>query len=133
MKRTGEKGIGAMGAFIVSLFAGIFWPFFPIMTEYGLTNHVKSANLTITAVVYAAAVGLMSRNQAVAFSSFGFAALCAVIYGADEMGIQGTRPDTFFALYDSTITFATIYFYSACYFLERFSRHVIDNEPFVEI
>lgn len=122
-----------MGAFIVSLFAGIFWPLIPIMAEYGLTDHIKSANLTITAVVYAAAIGLVSRNQAVVFTSLAFSTICAVIYGADEMGIHEIRPQTFFALYGSVITIGTIALYSLCYFVERFGRHVVNHEPFVEI
>jgi hypothetical protein len=121
-----------MGAFLVSFIAGVVWPLLPILAEYGLTNGVQPANLAITAVVYAAAIGLVSRNQAVVFSALVCATVCAMVYGAYEMDIQHVRPESFFNLYGSVIARGTIYFYAMCYLVERFARHVLDRKPFVE-
>jgi hypothetical protein len=121
-----------MQAFIVSLVAGVFFPVLPMISELLLTNDIKPESVAITAVVYAAAIGLVSRHQAVAISSLFCATICAVIYGAYESGLRQSHPELYFVTYGPTITYATIYFYSACYAVERFGRHYIENESFLE-
>ncbi|MGY3610869.1 MULTISPECIES: hypothetical protein [unclassified Bradyrhizobium] len=118
-----------MQHFTVSIFAGVLFPVLPILAEFGLTNKVKPETLTLTAVVYAAAIGLVSRNQAILISSLFCSTVCAVIYGAAESGLQSS---VFFIKHGPTITAGTIYFYSACYIVERFGRHCIEYEPFLE-
>jgi hypothetical protein len=54
-----------MQTFIVSVIAGCLFPILAILAEVGLTNRVQSETLAVTGIVYAAAVGLASRNQAV--------------------------------------------------------------------
>jgi hypothetical protein len=123
---------GLMQPFIVSIFAGILFPILPMVAELLVTNHIKPETLTITAVVYVAAVGLISRYQAITFSSLFFSTMCAIIYGGYESELSHSNPNLNFVTYGPTITFGTIFFYSICYAVERFGRHYIENEPFLE-
>ncbi len=86
-----------MQQYIVSLVAGILFPLLPLVLEFGFTNDIKPETLTVTAVVYAAAIGLASRNPAIVVSSLFCSAMCVGIYGADESGLRAIRPDIFFS------------------------------------
>jgi hypothetical protein len=121
-----------MQAFVVSIFAGILFPLLPLLVEYGVTTHVKLESLTVTAVVYAPAIGLVSRHQAIAISSFFFSIVCAAVYivGVDQ--IRDIVPDAPFVTHGPIITIGTLYIFSVCYALERLGRHYVDNEPFLE-
>jgi hypothetical protein len=125
-----------MQPFIVSIVAGILFPVLPLLAELLLTDHVKPETLTITAVVYVAAIGLVSRHQAVAISSLLASTLCAVIYGGYESGLGKDGPEALshinFVVYAPILTVGSIAIYSLCYAIERFGRHYIQNEPFLE-
>lgn len=69
--------------------------------------------LVVTALVYVVAVGLVSRNQVIAISSFFFATICAVMYGVEKSGPPINHPDAFFHHYDLFIGGAIICTYSA--------------------
>jgi hypothetical protein len=122
-----------MQAFLVSIVAGILFPVVPILAELGLGEHLKPETLSVTAVVYTAAIGLVSRNQAILVSSLFCSLMCALIYAVDGLGVRDSRPTIFFVIYGPIITSGAIYFYSVCYAVERFGRHVVENEPFLEI
>ena len=120
-----------MQAFIVSIIAGCFFPILPVLAEFGLTNSVQSETLALTGIVYAAAVGMASRNSAIAIASFFFSTVCAVIYGAEKYG-SSDHESMIFIKYGSMISSCIIYMFGASYFVERFGRHCVDDEPFLE-
>jgi hypothetical protein len=122
-----------MGSYIVSICAGIFWPLIPILAEYGIVGDSKRTTVIITAVVYSAAIGLVSRNQAVVFSGLALSTFCAIVYGAEEMGMSAVHPYSLFSRCGLFIAQMAIYTFSFCYLVERFARHVVEGEPFVEI
>jgi hypothetical protein len=120
-----------MQAFVVSIIAGWFFPMLPIVAEYGLTRDIQAETVALTGIVYAAAVGMASRSQAIAFLSLFCSTMCAVIYGAVKYG--GSTHDTMpFIQYGTLISTATIYFFAASYLVERVGRHIINREPFLE-
>jgi hypothetical protein len=128
-----------MQAFIVSVIAGCLFPILPIVAEWGVTSSVKSDTLSVTGLVYAVAVGMVSRNQAVAISSFFFATICAAIYGAEKAVIHGAekymanvQEGMPFIEYGAVISSGIILLFALMYSVERFARHYIDNEPFLE-
>jgi hypothetical protein len=121
-----------MQVFIVSIFAGICFPILPIVLEFGITTGLKLETLAVTAVVYAAAVGLVSRYQAIAIAGLFFSTLTAVIYALDMADFAKSHPGAYFIRYGDIISMGTIYFFALCYAYERFGRHVIENEPFLE-
>jgi hypothetical protein len=121
-----------MQAFIVSVIAGFLFPLvLPLGAELGAINEIHVDTWAITGAVYAAAVGLVSRNQAIAFMALFFTAACAVIYGVAKSVGEGHR-DVYFLTYGSMISEVVIFTFSLCYILERFGRHIIDAEPFLE-
>jgi hypothetical protein len=118
--------------FVVSLVIGIVFPVgLPIGAEFGLTNHVLDETWALTGMVYAVAVGMVSRNQAVAIPSFVGSVLCALIYSAEKIVAPG-HDGVPLIQYGSHISIAVIYLFSLCYLLERAGRHLIDGEPFLE-
>ena len=100
-------------------------------SEYGLTNDVLPETWSLTGIVYTTAVGLASRNQAIAISSFFFSTTCAVIYAAQKLQ-DAAHADTPFIRMGSQISIGTLYFFAMCYLVERFGRHWIDDESFLE-
>jgi len=120
-----------MQAFLVSLIGGCLFPILPVLVEFGLTNAVRLETLAVTSTVYAAAVGMASRNQAIAFSSFFFSLICIVIYSAEtyKTPAQEGMP---FIKYGALISGGIMLIYFASYVIERFSRHYIESEPYVE-
>jgi hypothetical protein len=121
-----------MQAFIVSLIAGLLFPLvLPLGTELGAINEIHVDTWAITGTVYAAAMGLVSRNQAIAFAGLFFTAACAVIYGVAKSVGEG-HGDIYFLRFGSIISGTVIFTFSVCYIIERYGRHVTDAEPFVE-
>ena len=120
-----------MQAFIVSIVAGIIFPGLPILAEYGITDAIRPDTWSLTGIVYAAAVGLVSRHQAIAISSFVFSAVCALIYAAEILD-AGRHPQALFIQHGTEISVGVLYFFAVAYFVERFGRHFYENEPFLE-
>jgi hypothetical protein len=120
-----------MQAFFVSLFAGVGFPLLPVWAEYGLSHVVHSETYALTGIVYVAAVGMASRQQAVGISSLFCATICAIIYGAVKLG-GNAHVDVPFIKYASIISGAFLFFYAGCWSIERFGRHYVDREPFLE-
>ena len=120
-----------MRAFLVSIIAGCFLPMLPIMAEYGLTHAVQGETWSLTGVVYAAAVGMASRNQAVVISGLFCSAICAAIYGAEKLG-EANNPYMPFIEYGPVIAQSVLYFFIIGYCIERFGRHCVDKRPYVE-
>jgi hypothetical protein len=90
-----------MQAFIVSLIAGLLFPLvLPFGTELGAINEIHVDTWAITGTVYAAAMGLVSRNQAIAFAGLFFTAACAVIYGVAKSVGEG-HGDIYFLRFGS--------------------------------
>src|ERR1700759_3721316 len=119
-----------MQALIVSLFAGVAFPLFPILAEYGITGQVKPDTWSLTGIVYAVAIGLVSRNQAITISGFFFSGLCVLIYVAQTVA-EMSRLDMPIVAYGTQISTSVLYGYTLCYVVERYGRHYIENEPFL--
>jgi hypothetical protein len=121
----------AVQAFLVSVIAGVFFPLLPLAAEFGLNNHIRHDTMALTGLVYAAAVGMGSRSQLVAFTSYMFATVCAIIYGAETYA-GDTKKEMIVILYGPVISSWIIVTFGTVYTLERFVRHVIEDEPFLE-
>jgi hypothetical protein len=120
-----------MQAFFVSVIAGCLFPLLPIGAEFGLKSEVEPATLAVTGVVYAAAVGMGSRSQFIAFSGFFWATICAIIYGAETYG-RDSHPAMPFVLYGPALCGWVLAIFATAYAIERFGRHWADSEPFLE-
>jgi len=121
-----------MQAFIVSIVAGCLLPMLPIMVEYGLADTVQGNTWSLTGVVYAAAVGIASRNQAIVISGFFCSTICLIIYGAEKYG-EVHQADLGFIQYGPVITQAVLYCFIAGYAIERFGRHCVEKRPYLEL
>src|SRR5216683_3251534 len=115
-----------MHAFIVSIVAGCLLPVLPIMAEYGLTNTVQADTWSLTGILYAAAVGIASRNQAIVIAGFFFSTICAIIYAGVKYG-EANQADLPFTEYGPVITQAVLYCFIAGYAIERFGRHCVEK------
>jgi hypothetical protein len=120
-----------MQAFIVSILAGCLVPVLPIMAEYGLTNTVRDDTWSLIGIVYAAVVGTGSRSKAIVISSFICSTACAGIYVAAKYS-EANDADQPFIEYRLVITQAVLYFFGVGYVFERFARHVIEKQPYLE-
>lgn len=120
-----------MQAFIVSLIAGSGFPLLPLIAEWGVTGSVRLETWAITAVVYIAAVGLISRHQAIMISALFLAAVIAIIYGAQLVIPSGKSAPMISHI--PAISGALIALFMLFYSMERFVRHFIENQPFLEI
>jgi hypothetical protein len=120
-----------MQAFIVSILAGCLLPMSPIMAEYGLTNAVRDDTWSLVGIVYAALVGVAVRNKFMVVSSCVCSAVCAVFYGAAKYG-EANQIDLSFIEYRLVIAQAVLYFLGLGYAFERFGRHVIEKQPYLE-
>jgi len=121
-----------MQAFIVSIVAGCLIPVLPIMAEYGLTNNVQADTWSLTGSVYAAVVGIASRNQAVVISSFFCSTICATIYGAEKYS-ETHHADLPYIEYGPIISQAVLYCFVAGYAIERFGHHCVEKRPYLEL
>jgi hypothetical protein len=121
-----------MQSFIVSLVGGWAFPLLPLIAEFGVSGRVQPEAWAVTGVVYAAAVGLSSRNQAITISALFCSALCAVVYGAGKLAHAGTEYAPFIR-YGSFISAIIVLTYMLAYAFERFARHVVEAQPFLEI
>jgi|ERR1700730_16656897 hypothetical protein len=121
-----------MQVYLVSLLAGILFPLLPLIVEYGFTSDVKLETLTVTAIVYGPAIGLVSRHQAVAILGLFVSPVCAAIYAFSDSRVRALFPDAPFLTYGPVITGEIIYFFSFFYAWERYGRHYVNNEPFLE-
>jgi len=119
-----------MQDFIISIIAGILFPLVPIGTEYGLKYGLGPDVVALTAIVYVAAVGLDSRFRAIAVSSFFASMVCAIIYVAELYG-QQTHGQMPLVAYGRDISGWIIFLGGVSYTLEHFSRHCVDQEPFL--
>ncbi|WP_298873620.1 hypothetical protein [uncultured Bradyrhizobium sp.] len=123
-----------MQAFFVSICAGVFFPLVPFFLEFILDDRLKPETIAVTAVVYVTAIGLVSRHQAILISGFLVTVICAVIYAGVEAGLLKTPEDhANLTKYGVQITVGAIVIYSICYAVERFGRHCVDGEPFLEL
>lgn len=121
-----------MPVYLVSLLAGIVVPLFPLLLEYGVTKDIKLETLAVTAIVYSPAIGLVSRNQAVAISGLVVAMLCVAPYFFSYPTVAALFPEAPFLIYGRVMAIEAIYFFSICYAWERYGRHYVNNEPFLE-
>ena len=125
-----------MQAFIVSLVAGLLFPLIPIIAEYGTTvpqtgvEMVRLEVWAVTSVVFIAAIGMMSRHQAVLVTAFFFSALDAIIYGTSRVP---ALKEAAFVKNGPTICAVMFGVYGFAYVVERLGRHVIEGQPFLEI
>ncbi len=121
-----------MQAFFVSIAAGCLLPMLPIMAERGLTSTVQAGTWSLTGTLYAAAVGIASRNQAIVVAGFFCSTMCLVIYGAEKYG-EANHTDLPFSEYGPVITHAVLYCFIAGYAIERFGRHCVEKRPYLEL
>jgi hypothetical protein len=120
-----------MQAFVVSILAGCLLPMSPIVLEYGLTNAVRDDTWSLVGIVYAALIGAAARNKSIVISSFICSWLCAALYGAAKYG-ETHSVDLSFIEYRLIIAQAVLYLFAVGYALERFGRHVIEKQPYLE-
>jgi hypothetical protein len=128
---SGTAKDNPMQAFIVSILAGCLVPVLPIIAEYGLTNAVRYDTWSLIGIVYAAGVGTASRNKAIVISSFFSAIVCLVFYGADKYS-EANHVDLPFVENRLVIAQAVLYFLGVGYVFERFGRHVVEKQPYLE-
>jgi hypothetical protein len=121
----------AMQAFVVSLIGGVLFPLLPVFVELGVGSELKSGALSVTAVVYAAAIGMASRHQVVVFSGCFCATICAFVYAVTEIADESNK-STYLIAHAKDISLWIVTIFAITYVVERFSRHCVDNEPFLE-
>jgi hypothetical protein len=121
-----------MQAFIVSIVAGCLFPLFPVIAEFGLQQDVSLATWAVTSIVYTAAVGLSSRNQAVAIPGLFCSALSVLIYSASTLA-DGHHAAALFIHFGKPICYGLISIFLIAYVVERFIRHCVEAQSFLEI
>jgi hypothetical protein len=77
------------------------------------------------------AVAIVSRNQAITFAGLFFSIVCALIYAA-HVYHEPAHAEMPFVKYGSVISEALTAVFAICYAIERFARHYIEREPFLE-
>lgn len=120
-----------MQPFIVSLLAGVCVPLLPLAAEAGLTNQVQPENWALTAIVYVAAVGLCSRNQAIMVAGLVLSSFCGFLYAGILLRGQ-SQPPVFFAAYGPVLSQCLIGSFVVAFIIERYGRHCVDGELFLE-
>jgi hypothetical protein len=125
--------------FVVSIVAGLLFPLLPVLGEWLVKSHVTPDGIAVTGSVYAAAVGLASRYPAVVFSSMFFAVICAMIYvglalcGMSTVCLIPPLNHAPFLIYGFMASIAIIIGFSGLYILERYVRHCIERESFLDL
>jgi hypothetical protein len=126
---------GGLGPFLVCLIVHMTFPLIPLIIEFVLTNDITPQSLTIAVAMYSMAIGSSSKVKFLFFLMVGVSILFSAAYGYMLLHLHvevngGQAVDH--AIVDRLKQYS--YWVIAGVFLihaiERFSRHVVNDEPF---
>lgn len=111
--------------FTYSIMAQLILPLMPLVLEYWLTGRVDDKTFSIAAAMYSISIGVATKNLALLGVSIIVTVLFSAVFGFQAAGNVTHFPTTFPAL-------VTILSFMVIHTSERFSRHILQNEPFVD-
>jgi len=100
-------------------------PLLPIVLELWQTKTVTDTSLTLTASMYAIAIGVSSRSRLLFGGSIVISILFAIDFGitiGQHTSLPGTRSLVIWGI-------CAVFVFHA---LERYNRHIVDRIPFWE-
>jgi cation transport ATPase len=124
--------------FLASVVLHLAMPLLPIAIEYIITRRIEESSMSLTASLYVVGIGLSSRNTTAFAFSLPCAILFAVVYGVvatkQNVAINATISLT---TGNATVIFITcavvIFFFFVTHVFERYTRHVVDGEIFLDL
>lgn len=115
-------------SFIASIALHQILPLMPLFIEFMYLNHVTDKSLTMTSAIYAFSIGVSSRSQA----TLGLCILIGILMSASYGAIKQYPVDSYPACY-TFLSFWLILIVFAIHLIERFRRHINENEDFLLI
>jgi hypothetical protein len=142
--RPNRTGTGPWGNYIQAILLIGLVPLFPIILEGLLKGSVLIDSLTLTATIYAVTIAIASCNIPLFLFGFCVGILSCALYAQDAsvapvshpasahfMGIliisEGSSPPS-----HDVLTLIAIFIFFLCVIIERYFRHVVDREIFLE-
>ena len=142
--RPNRTGTGRWGNYIQSVILLAIVPLFPIVLEGLLKGRVLIDSLTLTATIYAVTIAIASCNLPLFLAGFCVGILQCALYAQDVSITPASHPASahFMGLVISSdgssppthdiLTLFVIAFLFLCVIIERYLRHVLDREVFLE-
>jgi hypothetical protein len=118
------------GNFLTSLIILVLFSLLPILLEVMFTSKFTEKTTTISASMFAVTIGSASKFKVIFIFSMFACVLNAFSYGICFSNVN-TQHLQIFTLHNIIATI-TIIFLIIILICERYFRHVIDNEPFLE-
>lgn len=130
-----EPREGGFASFLVCLLVHMTFPLLPLMIEQFLTDDISAQSLTIAVAMYAIGMGASSKVRVLSYLMLAASLLFSAAYGYllyehkwAMLGVQHSDVDVVIRLKKySYWVIAGIFAFHA---IERFSRHVVNGEPF---
>lgn len=110
--------------FFISLVLHLGLPLLPLVLERWFSGHIESKSAALTAALYSMAIGLSSRNVALFGTS-----ICICVTFSAAFGFLSKDPELVAA---DTLSYIVIGLVFVVHAIERYNRHVIDQQPFFE-
>ena len=110
--------------FILCMSLHVTLPLLPLGLELWFSGKVEAKSATLTAALYAMAIGSSSRNIAL----FGIGIVASFFFSA-AFGFLSTQSRLAGA---HTVSYSVIAFLVICHTMERYRRHVTEGRPFFE-
>ena len=110
--------------FIMCLIFRLGWPGLPLSLELWIAGNISAKSIALTGFMYGFSLGMGSRNLLLLLLSLAGSSLCGIFFGmASGQGLSTTPFRIMIG-----IIFVTFIFH----LIDRFNRHWVDKETFLE-
>lgn len=121
--------------YLLCILLHMMLPLLPLFLEYWLTNVVSEKSMTLSAAMYTISIGISSKSKFI----FGLTIVSSILFAAAFGIVVGKSPEISQLsgggeiLSKSTIiSLCGIVIVFFLHLLERFNKHIIDRNPFLE-
>ncbi len=115
-------------SFLASIALHQILPLMPLFIEFTYLGHVTDKSLTMTSAIYAFSIGVSSRSQA----TLGLCMLIGILMSASYGAIEQYPKESYPKFYNF-LSFWLILVVFLIHLIERFRRHINENEDFLLI
>jgi hypothetical protein len=110
--------------FIMCLIFRLGWPGLPLSLELWITGNISAKSIALTGYMYGFSLGVGSRNLLLLLISLATGSLCGIFFGmASGQGLSTTP---------FRIMIGIIVGMFILHLTDRFIRHLVNREPFLE-
>jgi len=115
-------------SFLASIALHQLLPLIPLFIEYKYLGFITDKSMTMTASIYAFSIGVSSRSQA----TLGLCILIGILMSASYGAVQKCTIDNHPEFYELNAFWLIIVVF-LIHFIERFRRHINEDEEFILI